>query len=99
MNINTELWSKGKSFRAFSVASGSVPSTVSIRIASGSVEMDVEEGVRRFGLREEVLVLSGYGREDWQWDLTSTTAKAKLQQFRERALAAGFKKLGKTSLE
>ena len=96
--MDTELWAKGKAFRSLSVVPSRVSTIVSVRLSHGNAGMDVEESSRRFGLHEEILILSGYGHENWYWDLPTTEAKKKLQQFRSRALAAGFKKLGRTTI-
>jgi len=60
--------------------------------------MDVNGGAKRFGVEQESLVLAGYGREKWHWDISKPTAKALLVKFRTNATRAHFTKEGTAQL-
>ena len=52
--------------------------------------MSVSEGVRRFHLNEEILILAGYGRERWYYDKTLPDTKKMIDNFRKRAAENEF---------
>ena len=95
MATATEVWAKGKRWRAVTVAAGRTVAHKSVRLSRGGGYEDFEYYVKNWGLEQAARTsfVTG-GTEKWKWDLTIMAAKEVIDRFMASATKDGFKSLG-----